>query len=145
MFSKIDIKAAGLSLMEVAFSSVTRNERLLTTMCKILSVSISISPRYSTQSVLPSACLGSPGLRILLVWDWFVEVRLREGSHAPLLLSNCLLPVPALEEDLLGVRVEEANHPEVRHDLRPSDIQLCTRRGSLQSQQSRVLNIFRGA
>ena len=54
----------------------------------------------------------------------FVAHGVREGSHAPLLLADSLLSVPALEEDLLGVGVEETNHPEVGDDLGPRDVQL---------------------
>ena len=49
---------------------------------------------------------------------------MREGSHAPLLLADSLLSVPALEEDLLRVRVEETNHAEVCDDLSPGNVQL---------------------
>ena len=49
---------------------------------------------------------------------------MREGSHAPLLLADSLLSVPALEEDLLRVRVKEANHAEVCDNLSPGNVQL---------------------
>ena len=49
---------------------------------------------------------------------------MREGSHAPLLLADSLLSVPALEEDLLRVRVKEANHAEVCDNLCSGNVQL---------------------
>ena len=49
---------------------------------------------------------------------------MREGSHAPLLLADSLLSVPALEEDLLRVRVKEANHAEVCDNLSSGNVQL---------------------
>ena len=39
-------------------------------------------------------------------------------------LAHGLLPVPALEEDLLWVRVEQADHPKVVDNLGPGNIQL---------------------
>ena len=54
----------------------------------------------------------------------FLTHRVREGSHAPLLLADSLLSVPALEEDLLRVRVKEADHAEVCDNLGPGNVQL---------------------
>ena len=73
---------------------------------------------------LPAGTLSSPRLRLLLVRNLLVEMRVGKCSHASLLLAHGLLPVPALEEDLLGVGVEETNHPEVGDDLGPRDVQL---------------------
>ena len=61
-------------------------------------LSLAIEPHHS-----PRACLGAPGLRLLLVRDGLVKVRVGEGPHAPLLLAHSLLSVPTLEEDLLRV------------------------------------------
>ena len=46
----------------------------------------------------------------------FVAHGVREGSHAPLLLADSLLSVPALEEDRLRVWVEEADHAYIDRD-----------------------------
>ena len=97
----------------------------------------------------PASALSSSRLGILLVRDGFVKMlhrnkwvlicwndnlthRVREGSHAPLLLADSLLSVPALEEDLLRVWVKEADHPEVCDNLGPGYVQLYTGRASIQ-------------
>ena len=63
-------------------------------------------------------------LRLLLVRNLLVEMRVGKCSHASLLLAHGLLPVPALEEDLLRVRVKETNHAEVCDNLCPGNVQL---------------------
>ena len=48
---------------------------------------------------------------------------MRKSPHTSLLLANSSLPVPALEEDLFWVCIEETHHSEVGDNLCPGNIQ----------------------
>ena len=74
--------------------------------------------------LLPVSILSSPGLGFLLVWYLLVKVWVRKCSHTSLLLPNSPLSVPALQEDLLRVSVQETHHAKVGDNLCTSNIQL---------------------
>ena len=79
----------------------------------------------------------------LLIWYLLIKMWMWKSSHAPakkegernfsflitlglspFLLANSPLSVPALEEDLLRVGVEETDYPEVGDHLGPGYVQL---------------------
>merc|ERR1719447_547792 len=73
--------------------------------------------------VATTVVFATPRLWLLLVRDLLVKVRMWEGSHTPLLLPHSPLSVPALEEDLLRIRVQQANNPKVCHHLSSCNVQ----------------------